>query len=58
MSAYKVFQLKIRQIFSVMNMKNAITPKNILQIRHCKGGFFVESNKSKITPSFFRYLSV
>lgn len=52
------FRKTVKKIFSVMNMKNAITPKNIPQIRHCKGGFSVESDKSKITPSFFRYLSV
>lgn len=52
------FRKTVKKKFSVMNMKNASTPKNISQIRHCKGGFSVESNKSKITPSFFRYLSV
>ena len=58
MPAHKAFQFKTRQKFSVMNMKNAITPKNIPQIHHFKGEFSAESNKLKITPSFFHYLSV
>lgn len=31
MPVHKAFQFKTRQIFSAMNMKNAITPKNIPQ---------------------------